>query len=243
MQKILKEGGKMAKYTTQLRTIVESGYDIGLNDYPIFDENYRGVLNQKIIDHYYFREIGLETPALFKHFLKVRMQEIMPYYNRLYEADLLPLDPYISYDLTEEYTRENDGSTKSTGTGTSATTANNIRTDTAEQEEDNLNVHSDTSAGNLAVNDLKTNVYASSADRAELKQTVDSTNNEKINQNVATTGANDTIIDSIEKYTNRKYGAIGVKTMSAMLVEFREAMIKLDQMVILELNDLFMGIY
>jgi hypothetical protein len=31
--------------------------------------------------------------------------------------------------------------------------------------------------------------------------------------------------------------------MSAMLVEFRAAKIKLDQMVILELNDLFMGIY
>jgi hypothetical protein len=68
----------MSKYTTELRFIVEQGLqsrladnieanwpliysDIGLDDYPIFQEAYRETLNNKIIRHYYTREIGAET--------------------------------------------------------------------------------------------------------------------------------------------------------------------------------------
>ena len=62
----------MSKYTTELRFIVEQGLqsrlvdnieanwpliysDIGLDDYPIFQEAYRETLNNKIIRHYYTR--------------------------------------------------------------------------------------------------------------------------------------------------------------------------------------------
>lgn len=34
-------------------------------------------LAKMIIDHYFMREIGFETPALFRHYAKVTMQEIM----------------------------------------------------------------------------------------------------------------------------------------------------------------------
>ena len=34
-------------------------------------------LAKKIVDHYFMREIGFETPALFKHYAMVTMQEIM----------------------------------------------------------------------------------------------------------------------------------------------------------------------
>ncbi|WP_459617235.1 hypothetical protein, partial [Enterobacter hormaechei] len=65
----------MSKYTTELRWIIENGYDLQLNEYPIFDENYREELNQKIINHYYFREIGFETVGLFRFYLKQTMNE------------------------------------------------------------------------------------------------------------------------------------------------------------------------
>ena len=45
----------MAKYTIELGTLIDSGYDIGLKDYPIpsfADENWRTRLNNKIIAHY-----------------------------------------------------------------------------------------------------------------------------------------------------------------------------------------------
>ena len=74
----------MSKYTTELRYLIQSGFDLGLRNYPIFDENYRSKLNEKILNHYYMREIGFETAGLFKRYLNVKMEEIMPYYNQMY---------------------------------------------------------------------------------------------------------------------------------------------------------------
>ena len=110
----------MSKYTTEVRYICEtfSGLDeskgcFNINeivqqsrskifsfDYPIFDETYRGVIETKILKHYYTREIGLETVGLWLHKLDVKMNEIMPYYNQLYKSCLLEFNPFYNTDLT-----------------------------------------------------------------------------------------------------------------------------------------------
>ena len=107
----------MSIYTTELRYICETMTDEPLEnfdnlkgvrridaiidsskgnifdfDYPIFDEAYRGVLEKKIIRHYYTREIGAETFGLFQLYLSDKMNEIMPYYNKLYMSELLEKD-------------------------------------------------------------------------------------------------------------------------------------------------------
>lgn len=95
----------MSKYTTQIRWIIEQEEStqttplpdgqlyhdatykkLGLDSFPIFDESYRYTLTDKIINHYYVREIGFETVALFAWYMRQTMWEIMPYYNKLYEA-------------------------------------------------------------------------------------------------------------------------------------------------------------
>lgn len=50
----------------------------------ILNKNIYGnsVFNKKllavmIIEHYYFREIAYETPEMFRHYVKVKLQEIM----------------------------------------------------------------------------------------------------------------------------------------------------------------------
>lgn len=91
----------MSSITTQLRWIIDSGFDIGLKSYPIFDESYRDKLNNKIIEHFYFREIGLETAQLFKRFLNRKMNEIMPLYNQRYISAQIEYDPLKTYDFTE----------------------------------------------------------------------------------------------------------------------------------------------
>ena len=58
----------MSKYTITIRQLLKNNFDFGLNNYPIFDESYRSTLNQKILNHYYENEIGLETPELFKFY-------------------------------------------------------------------------------------------------------------------------------------------------------------------------------
>ena len=46
----------MANYTIYLQELINSNWDLGLKNYPIFDETYREKLNKKIIDH--FRNTG-----------------------------------------------------------------------------------------------------------------------------------------------------------------------------------------
>lgn len=122
----------MAKYTTEVRTICEfyagldesTGYT-GVNDvisaslpkifdfdFPIFDENYRTVLERKIIMHYYTREIGFETAALWKLWLNKELNEIMPYYNKLYESELLQFNPFYDVDLTKDHTAQGKSDTE-----------------------------------------------------------------------------------------------------------------------------------
>ena len=100
----------MSKYTTQLRWIVEqvqgkvpysasqrytpeTWEKIGLADYDLWEPDYRATLNAKIIDHYYFKEIGFETVAQFAWYIRMTMQEIMPYYNKLYETQAMMTEP------------------------------------------------------------------------------------------------------------------------------------------------------
>ena len=104
----------MSKYTITIKNLIKNGWVFKLNEYPIFDENYREVLNSKILNHYFMNEIGLETPALFNHYLDTTMKEIMPYYNILYEKQLRLLNKLDNnVDLTETFTRNVDNTTSS----------------------------------------------------------------------------------------------------------------------------------
>lgn len=118
----------MAKYTTELRTICEhlAGYEEGVGykgvdevisksrdkifsfDFPIFDEAYKSVLETKILKHYYTREISAETFGLWQLWLDTKMNEIMPYYNKLYESELLEFNPFYDADYTKTGNRDAD---------------------------------------------------------------------------------------------------------------------------------------
>lgn len=67
-----------------LHDLIELGYDLELNDYPIFDEAYRPILNKHIAEHFMFRRIASVTPAMFIYYLNLRMREHMPTINQIY---------------------------------------------------------------------------------------------------------------------------------------------------------------
>lgn len=110
---------QMSKYTTELRFVCESlcGYteSQGLSkveeiiaksaplifdfDYPIFDDDYKIPLEKKIIRHFYLREIGFETLGLWKLKLNDKLNEIMPYFNQLYNSELLKFNPLTDVDV------------------------------------------------------------------------------------------------------------------------------------------------
>lgn len=81
-------------------------------EYPIFDQNYKKTLETKILQTYYMDEIGFETYGLFKHYLDMEMNNIMPYFNQLYKSELIKFDPLINKNYTTNHEGEGteDGS-------------------------------------------------------------------------------------------------------------------------------------
>lgn len=123
----------MSKFTTEVRFICETaaGYDESqgydkveeiietaapkiFGNFPIYDENYRLPLEIKILRHFYTREICEETVGLWKLRLMDRMNVIMPFYNKLYNSELLKFNPFYDVDLTRDYKRADAGSTADT---------------------------------------------------------------------------------------------------------------------------------
>ena len=157
----------MSKYTTELRFICETsagltdseGYTSTRDiieksrakifdfDYPIFDENYRSVLETKIIKHYYTREIAAETVGLWKLWLDERMNNIMPYYNQLYKSELLEFNPLYDTDITTDSNRKINHEEN--------TTDKNVRTDNLANKNtrtDNLSTDNSTKPTQLKLN-------------------------------------------------------------------------------------------
>lgn len=210
----------MAKYTTQLRHVIESGVDIFDFDYPIFDVSYRTVLEGKIIDHFYFREIGFETVGQFKWFLRSKMNRIMPYYNQLYETEgLITKDDYaFNLNSTETHTR----TISQTNSGTTDSTSDSNNTET------NKDVFSDTPQAKVQDLDYATNLTEG-----------DRTGTEHMTGSVNTTGNAETT----ETYTTKQLGGGGLRYNADILMEWRKSFLNIDQQIIDELNELFMNVY
>lgn len=218
----------MAKYTTQVRTLVENGYDLFDFNYPIFDEAYRGVLEQNIINHYYFREIGFETVAQFKHFLKTWFQLEMPYYNRLYETEFLITKDDYMINLDNKTTRtvqtDQDSVNTQNAEGTSTATTNGTN--------NGKTVFSDTPQARLQGGD-----YATS-----LTET-DDTNTGSTEGSSTANATNTGKLTTIEQYTEHFLGNASMRYNADILKEWRETWLNIDKMIIDELNQFFMNIY
>jgi hypothetical protein len=212
----------MAKYTMELRKIIESSSeeeviswftDYELSDYLTQDEidviNERGTwskekLAKMIIDHYFVREIGYETVGLFKHFAKVAMREIMEEKLPLIYSASIKYDPLVNVDFTETYTGKSSGSSSS--------------------KSDGINIHSDTPQSRVSKTDILNGEYASSTDGNELSDS---------NTSAGT-----------EDYTKTTRGNSGVSaTAQKMIQQYRENIVMINRDIIKDLASLFMGVY
>lgn len=222
----------MAKYTTQLRSYIESGGKVFDFDYPLFDPAYKGVLETKILDYYYFREIGLETIGQFKWFLKSKMNRIMPYYNQLYESNEVfkTYDPYKNKDYTIEDSRTNTTDTTASNTGKVTASSNGSDTSTTNATDKHSDTPQSLNDGKDYLTDM-TKRDGTSTTTTEGDSTQDSTEN--------ATGK----ITTIDEYTQHFHGHDGMKYPTGILMELRETFLNIDQMIIDELTDLFMNIY
>lgn len=208
----------MSKYTTQVRFICEnkSGLEVsgGSGDVdniiagswnkiftskaPFFDEAYRSVLCSKILKHYYMREICCETIGIWILWMNERLETVMPYYNQLYNSELIKFNPLYDVDITINHgktvdsTEERKGETSDTnnsrkeitnigtrkvdGTNDTKETVTSDTTTSAESNENKRDLYSDTPQGSIT--GLENENYL--------------TNARKITDNVSNNGSEDT---------------------------------------------------
>lgn len=77
----------------------------GLDDYPIFNEEFRKPLNDMIIRHFLDWEIGYETDFLFREHMRGDMERIMPELNIKLKAR------FEAYNVEKMFETENSAST------------------------------------------------------------------------------------------------------------------------------------
>lgn len=264
----------MSRYTMQLRA-VENLYgheelvkwfsDYNIEDYLNPEQvsaiatklpNWsKAKLAEKCINKYYMREIGFETPYLFKHMLKVRLDEIMqiklPYLYSL----TIDYDPMANVDFTETYTKN----ISDTNTGTSQNAENvsedventgiTSATSNATTNASDLQVNSDTPQGEINKANILSGKYASSTEANESENDItseaeshDTTNTDR---DIARTQSGNFTQSGTkaEEFTRTTKGNSGVMTTAQKLIEqYRSIQIAVDKEIIDELDNLFFGL-
>jgi hypothetical protein len=210
------------KLTIELRDIVDNGDNsVDIFDFE-YDSFYEGeakkAFEQKVIDHYYDRQIGFETVGRFLHHFRTRVRELAPYYKKLYELEAQldkAGDPFQSYDLTETYKQTSKGSESGQSSGSSTNTDDHLRklSNTPQGSVDNLDDYMTEAEKNTA-NDTSTSTASSSGSSS----------------------------GEVEHTLTRK-GNIGVQPLGTEFTANWQAYINIDLMFIEALNDLFLGVY
>lgn len=234
----------MSKYTTQLRYICEhfagmtssvdlNGIDNVINiarpklfsfSYPIWDSQYKTALETKIIQHYWMREIGLETVGLFQLKLRDKMQTAMPKLNPLYLAFMEGFNPIANYEKKE------------TGTDTTKNTTERVMgggvTVRPNTTIDNLSKYQDTPQGSVA--DLKSGRYLTSATH-DTSTTSGSTTTEN-------NTSDDTDHNGTFTFDHHSVGISG-SSRGELIKAYLENMTSPDEALFMELDELFMRIF
>ena len=204
----------MAKYTITIKSLIDNNFDFKMNNYPIFDENYRNTLNNNILYHYYENEIGFETASLFRFYLNQKLNEIMPYYNELYKVQKKIIDENLllnNVNLTERLTGSNTTNTSST----------------SQSSNNGKNLFQDTPQGQISQTDIDNQTWATNL----------TLNKNDIEDKSSATGS------GTNEYLKTIIGNNGGKFNIDVLNDIKNNLMNIDLMIINELNDLFMGIF
>lgn len=214
----------MATYTMFLHEVLDlkpeasDKYEfMRLSDYPIYDEEHRPILNEKILNHYMYQEIGRETVENFLFALRNKMHEIMPFYNQLYETTKREFDPLVTMDIKTTGSSESEEETTSK---------------TAEKSKSDTNAKSRQTQSTFPQQMLSGSTdYATSAVDANSQTGVEA---DSLNEGEAANKGT-SVSDS------RTVGYQGSPAM--LLQQFRATLLNIDMLVIAELDPLFMMVW
>ena len=256
----------MAKYTIELRTLLDDDttrtyIHRALATYPMYvplsdnDEvraiiPTRTLLNEKLLNHYKYREIAFEEIGEFIDKLEITMNEIMPYYNQMYNSvEIMALidDPFGNVDVTETFKESRKGTSKENDKATNKTSASDVSTTDTTVGSDSKNVEISTPNGVISV-------PASNLDTIKNADSVSLNKNNSHNagstsgsSNTDSTSTNDRTGNTTEEveHTFTKKGNQGVNTYAHDMIEFRTSIIDVTMQILedVRIKDLFLQVF
>lgn len=240
----------MADYTMTVYELMQNGFDFQLNEYPIFDEEYRDILNNAILDFYKFREIAYPLPALWRDRLKARMSLIMrTKYNDLYKIKQTDFNALYNVDMTEtyEHTVSNTASSTTNNDNTYSDTSKNVSTTNATTSEHRQDLASNFPSEKMLEDDLSEGLYVDTATKITTGSSNDSNSNDENTSsgNASAMGSSEGESNTVETYTRKTLGSSAGLPFSKALLQFKEyvSQYDLDKQIIDELADLFIAFY
>jgi hypothetical protein len=293
----------MASYTMELNEVLATllvfdGVDVSVMDtktlieegrkklfdfeYDIFDTNYKAVWETNFIRNFFMREIGFETEDLFKFQLESWLRINMPYFNKMFQSELLDFDPLVNSDMkTDTTTNKNSDSTLNVSSTSDNTKTNHQKIDGTENQNvngtDNQTVNgtqndttftreleNNTPDTRLAITTLDgagvieyassitentgkgSNTTTNDVDRT-MTNDIDTTTSNTVDGNntdkTTLTGETTNNITDVETYVSSRTGKVGAVTYSQMLIEYRQSLVRIENRMFAEMQQLFMLVY
>ena len=231
----------MANFTMEVREMMNHPLISGVFtfDYEFYSDNVQDkeTFEKLFVSHFYFREIGFETPERFKMKLQSKLNLIMPYYRQLALTEwdkVRSIEQMMeSKNLTEttEHIQSIQGNSETQSNQSSSSNATQNTTSSNESKASNL-------ADGVSQSSLDDGYLTASG---KTEQT-DNTQTESSGTGSQTlTGNNEQQLT--EKTTFTSNGDIGIQTPAYAIAEWRKIIIYLNQLFINECEDLFMKIY
>lgn len=235
-----------ARYTEVLDNLLrypqtKEWIDNAMSDYPLYQTDPNRVkvygtaysvptrteLNNKILNHYRFREIGQETVGRWLFELNTALNEIMPYYNQLFYSADQDFNPIYNVDYKKSVIGSQNASSNTTSTGSDSTT----------NEEYTKGVNSKTPQDQLNISNVNIDTvnYADNADWGKSSGSTSGTN---------TTTGNSSSNGSTSSIETTK-GNFGTVSSQDLIIKYRETIINIEQKIINDprIKELFMLIY
>lgn len=208
---------RMAKYTVQIKSIIES---LGSNsvlalstldeqiekarsqifdfDYPFYDPSSKPAFETWILESILMDEINYETYGLWHLRLRTWMKTNMPYYNKLYESAKLITNPLKNHHL--ERTTEGSENGTSNANGTSNYIGWNMYADTPQGGINGLENSNYLTNATKDLNDSTSESTNTSSSTSKGKETVDGYSG--IDENTLLLKYRQTIININEQFIN-----------------------------------------
>ena len=235
-----------ARYTEVLdnllrNTEAKAKIEEAMSDYPLYATDpdavreygtayavpTRAELNDKIINHYRFMEIGQETFGRWLFELKTALNEIMPYYNQLFYSADQDFNPIYNVDYKKTILGSQNANTSSTTSGTDSTTT----------EDYSKGVNSKTPQDLLGISDTGIDTVSYADDASWGKNSGSSSATSSTTGNSSSNGSNSTI--------ETTKGNFGVTSAQDLILKYRQTIINIEQLIINDprIKELFMLIF